>query len=100
VAWEFQAGLPLEERFEVVTICPGLVMGPSLIPGGFASGEIIGYLLNGFIGKNAGDTWPLVDVREVAQAHLHALLVPEARNQRFLLVNCALWGNEMAAPLY
>ena len=29
--------------------------------------------------------FPLVDVRDVAQAHLQAVKVPEARNQRFIL---------------
>ena len=30
--------------------------------------------------------FPIVDVRDVAQAHLQAIKVPEARNQRFLLI--------------
>lgn len=35
--------------------------------------------------------FPIVDVREVAEAHLKALLVPEARNQRFILSSESLW---------
>jgi len=31
--------------------------------------------------------FPIVDVRDVALAHLQALKIPEARNQRFVLNN-------------
>jgi len=33
----------------------------------------------------------LVDVREVAEAHLQAILKPEAANKRFILVNNSVW---------
>ena len=66
VAWDFQASLPTSERFELSTICPGLVMGPTFVPGVFASGDILTRLMNGQMGKNASDIMPLVDVREVA----------------------------------
>jgi len=42
----------------------------------------------------------LVDVREVALAHLQAIKVPEARNKRFILVNTSLWFTEIARPLF
>ena len=35
-AWDFQQSLPKEERFELVTICPSMVVGPALVRGGFA----------------------------------------------------------------
>ena len=37
-----------------------------------------------------------MDVREVAFAHLQALKVPEARNQRFILASESLWFKEVA----
>jgi dihydroflavonol-4-reductase len=40
-AWDFQKKLPANERFEIVTICPGMVVGPTLIPGEFSSGQIV-----------------------------------------------------------
>lgn len=43
--------------------------------------------------------FPIVDVRDVAFAHLQALKVPEARNQRFVLNNQSLWFKEIAEIL-
>jgi len=33
--------LPENERFEIVTINPALIMGPAFVGAGFSSGEII-----------------------------------------------------------
>lgn len=38
-----------------------------------------------------------VDVRNVAEAHLKAILVPEAANKRFILWQQSLWFEEIAA---
>ena len=35
---------------------------------------------------------PVVDVRDVAKAHLEGLKRPEAANQRFLLVSEGIWA--------
>ena len=80
VAWDFQASLPTTERFELVTLCPGLVMGPSFVQGVFASGDILNRMMNGSLGSHASDIMPLVDVREVAVAHLNAVKIAEAAN--------------------
>ena len=37
-AWDFQKALPEDQKFEVVTICPGFVMGPPLRKESFTSG--------------------------------------------------------------
>ena len=42
---------------------------------------------------------PLVDVRDVAIAHLRALKVKAAANQRFGLVNKNMWFTELASIL-
>jgi nucleoside-diphosphate-sugar epimerase len=39
---------------------------------------------------------PIVDVRDVALAHLRAITVKEAANQRFILVNENLWFKQVA----
>ena len=41
----------------------------------------------------------LVEVRDVARAHLNALTIPEAANKRFLLVGEALWLHDIALLL-
>jgi len=37
-AWDFVKKLPDDEKFELSTINPGLILGPSFIAGDFASG--------------------------------------------------------------
>ena len=46
-AWDYQKSIPEEERFDMVCINPGLVMGPSFVGKGFASGEIMELFMMG-----------------------------------------------------
>lgn len=46
-AWDFLMQLPDEEKFEIVTICPGLILGPAFIRGDFTSSEMITALMSG-----------------------------------------------------
>ena len=43
--------------------------------------------------------FPIVDVRDVALAHLRAIEVEEAKNQRFILNSKGAWFVEIAAAL-
>jgi len=40
-AWDYQAKLPENEKFEIVTINPGFILGPVLVKSPFTSEEII-----------------------------------------------------------
>lgn len=84
-AWDFVNALPVEERFELVVVIPGLVQGPTLITGEFSSMNYMRMLLMGVMPALPKIMFPIVDVRDVAQAHLNAIKIPEARNQRFIL---------------
>ena len=42
----------------------------------------------------------IVDVRECAIAHLNAIKIDEARNQRFILCNRTVWMSELAKWLH
>lgn len=42
---------------------------------------------------------PIVDVRDVALAHLQAIKVEEAKNQRFILNGRSMWFKEIAEAL-
>jgi dihydroflavonol-4-reductase len=39
--------LPAEQRFELATINPGLILGPAFVGAGFSSGEIIEQFITG-----------------------------------------------------
>lgn len=99
-AWDYLNSLPEEEKFELVTINPGLVFGPNLCNGDFSSGAIIKKIL---LGKYPGYPKVLfgcVDVREVARAHLQAIKVPEAKNNRFVLNQKTHWFVDIAKILH
>ena len=77
-------------QFDLVTICPPMVFGPMVHPVSKLS-EINGS--TGLIWQVASgtDPWPTapltawVDVRDLAVAHVEALLRPDAGNQRFVI---------------
>ena len=64
-AWDYQASLPENERFELVTILPSLVVGEAFVGAGFQSGN---WLTNMMTGKTTIERRHigLVDVKSVA----------------------------------
>ena len=58
--------MPEKERFEIVVINSGAIMGPSFIGAGFTSGEIISKFMEGEYPGVPKVMFSLVDVREVA----------------------------------
>jgi nucleoside-diphosphate-sugar epimerase len=85
-AWDYWNGLPADDRFELVVVIPGLIQGPTLITGEFSSMNYMRMLMMGVMPALPKVMFPIVDIRDVAQAHLNAIKVPEARNQRFICV--------------
>lgn len=93
--------LPEAERFELVCVNPTFIQGPGFtehIGAGFTSAEFIADFLTG---KKVVERrkMALVDVRACAQAHLNAIKFPEARNQRFMLINGMYSFKEMSDAL-
>ncbi|WP_294646159.1 NAD-dependent epimerase/dehydratase family protein [uncultured Aureimonas sp.] len=79
-AWEVsrETGLPLS------TINPGLVLGPVLDSRLGTSAQLIASMMKGRLPLLPDIAIPSVDVRDVARAHVLAMLAPEA-GRRFLL---------------
>lgn len=80
-AWDFTKGEPME----LVTINPGVVLGPTLIPDYSMSAEFVGKLLRKEVPGCPRINIALADVRDVAAAHVAAMLTPEAAGKRFIL---------------
>ncbi|MFT4123516.1 MAG: NAD-dependent epimerase/dehydratase family protein [Microbacteriaceae bacterium] len=84
---------------ELATVLPGAVFGPPL---GAASAdgsiEVIARMLRGMPGAPRIGL-QIVDVRDVADLHVRALLDPEAAGRRFLAVGGFLWMREVGAVL-
>ena len=75
-AWQFiEDG---ERGFDLVVINPFFVIGPSLAPGINPTHTSLIGLTNGQIPAVIGLEWPMVDVRDVARAHILAMENPAA----------------------
>ena len=86
-AWDFVDDLPDDRKLELVTINPGLVLGPILDEDWGTSGELVRKLMKRELPGCPDVGWCMVDVRDVAAAHLAAMVKPEAAGQRFI---CAI----------
>jgi nucleoside-diphosphate-sugar epimerase len=84
-AWDFVEKLPPDRRLELVTLQPGLVLGPGLSDEFSVSGEVIRKLLAAELPGCPDLGWSPVDVRDVADAHITAMVHPEAAGRRFIL---------------
>ncbi len=84
-AWDYVDGLPAGERIELCTINPGLVLGPLLGPEGSTSLEVVRKLLARELPGLPDIGYAVVDVRDVATAHLAAMTTPAAAGQRFIV---------------
>ena len=74
-------------------------MGPNLNTAYFSSGDIIRKMMMGEFPGLPKVMMPIVDVRDVAKAHLQGILVPEAANKRFMLVSEACWFKDVGVNL-
>ena len=86
---------------ELVTINPGAVIGPVLSADFSASLEIIAKLMNGALPGLPRFGFPLVDVRDIADAHMKAMTLDlkGAKTERFLCAGPFLWMADIAAVL-
>jgi dihydroflavonol-4-reductase len=83
-AWDHQK--ECGKTYELSTINPGLIMGTPIVGGSFSSADVAKMFLTG---KGPMPALPpmsmaIVDVQDVAEAHYRALMVPEARDRRFV----------------
>jgi len=95
-AWELVREAGKSERLAVVN--PGAILGPALSEDRSFSLEMIERLLKGMPGiPQIG--FSIVDVRDVVDLHIRAMLAPEAGGERFVAVAQFLWMSEVAAVL-
>ena len=94
--WEHINSLEESDEIEVCAINPVVVIGPSLSDDMGTSNLAIRKLLDGsmpFIPKLGID---LVDVRDVADIHIEAMLSQDAAGKRFLLSSDTIWYSKVA----
>ena len=98
-AWEFVNELPAGKMLELATINPSYVIGPLLDEVKPASVEIVGKLLRREVPGCVHLGFSLVDVRDVASAHLSAMTEPQAAGKRFICDAEFYWSQEIAHVL-
>jgi dihydroflavonol-4-reductase len=84
---------------EFVTINPGMVLGPVLGRDFSTSFEAVKKLLEGALPGLPRLGFPVVDVRDVADAHVKALTHPGIDGERFLVAGPFLWLEDFARIL-
>src|SRR5690606_16777875 len=72
-------------RHRLAVINPAAILGPLLDPDPGASGALLQRLLSGAVPAAPKLSFSLVDVRDVAAAHLAAMTTPAAGGQRHIL---------------
>lgn len=97
-AWE---AYKKQDRWELVTIHPGAIFGPSLSDRVDATSvTMMMQFLNGSFRTGVPRLWlGLVDVRDVAEAHVKAALLPQA-NKRYIVVAESLRMLDIAKCLH
>lgn len=95
-AWSY---IGTQATTTLTTILPGAIFGPLLSGQALGSAGIIQRLMNGSPGVPRIGL-RVVDVRDVASAHLLALDNPAAAGRRFLVVGDLLWMREVAEVLH
>jgi nucleoside-diphosphate-sugar epimerase len=94
-AWEFIAGD--RSGMTLAVINPTAVVGPILDRTGGASGAVlIRLLLGGRLPALPPLAFTVVDVRDVAEAHLKAAELPEAAGERFIAAAETVWIKDIA----
>ncbi|MCF1594492.1 NAD-dependent epimerase/dehydratase family protein [Streptomyces muensis] len=97
-AWDAEAA---QDRWRMVSVNPGLVLGPSLTPAS-ESGSLflLDELFKGYFFYGAPDfSFTTVDVREVADAHIAAAENPDAKGRYILAAPTMTSFHEMSRVL-
>ena len=93
-AWDYVKGEG--QGLELTTINPALVLGPVMGADFSASVEILTQLMSGKLPGTPRTGFVIVDVRDVAAAHVAAMTHPAAAGERFLLGDRFIWFREAA----
>lgn len=84
---------------EFCTINPGAVLGPVMGRDFSASLAIVEQLLGGKLPGYPRFGFPLVDVRDIAEAHVRAMEMPGMNGERFLCAGEFLWMEDIGRVL-
>ena len=96
-AWDFMEKLEDNKKFELVTILPGACFGPTLIPYAQSTLTFIEQILANKTPMLLNINFPVIDIRDVAKAHIVAMEKPESAGNRYILFSGETrWLREIA----
>uniref|UniRef100_A0A7E4VXF1 Epimerase domain-containing protein n=1 Tax=Panagrellus redivivus TaxID=6233 RepID=A0A7E4VXF1_PANRE len=100
-AWEFQRSIPdSDNKFALTTINPTLITGPLLMDTQGTSITIVRRFLNNEMPGTPALNLGIVDVRDVAKAHILAMTNPRTDGERILVTATpSLWFKDIAKIL-
>lgn len=96
-AWDYVNGEG--QGLELTTINPALVLGPVMSGDFSASVEVLTQLLSGKLPGTPKVGFVVVDVRDMAAAHVAAMTHPAAAGERFLVGDRFMWFRDVAEVL-
>lgn len=96
-AWDFMADNGGSTEF--TTILPGAIFGPVLTTENLGSVQLIQRLLQGSPAAVPRIGLWVVDVRDLAELHIRAMIAPEAAGERFIAVGDFMWMADIAKTL-
>ncbi len=98
-AWDFMES-PEAGNMELSVINPGLVLGPVLGAHAGTSARLVKKILDRELPACPRLGFPIVDVRDVARAHISAMTAPEAAGKRFCCSSTSIWLVDLAKILH
>ncbi|TFH26984.1 MAG: aldehyde reductase [Myxococcales bacterium] len=98
-AWEFVKSQSAGRRFELAVINPGFILGPVLDSAVGSSGTVIRRLMIRDLPACPAIGFAVVDVRDVASAHILAMTKPEAAGNRYICAGDHYWMQDLAREL-
>lgn len=96
-AWDFVKANDIPTM--LTTILPGAVFGPVLTLEKPGSVQVIGRLMQGRFPANPRLGFEVVDVRDLADAHIRAMTSAAAAGERFLAVGDFMWMSDISRTL-
>ncbi len=96
-AWSFVKSRP--HAPQLTTILPGFIQGPVLGADYSASVDLIAQMMTGKMPMAPRVGFIVVDVRDLAELHVRAMLAPEAAGERLLAMGDFLWLTDFANVL-
>ena len=96
-AWDFMASYTGPTT--LTTVLPGAVFGPILTTANLGSVRIIARMLSGSLPGAPRIGLEVVDVRDLADLHIRAMVAPAAAGERFLGTGEFIWMRDMAVLL-